>query len=464
MGAWELWSPRTCREASSGTWTLADIFFIFLGNMTTKPNSRSGNLIVPEWCKEVVRTPSLTLISTEESAKKAIEDIYHDTLVKHRVLELYPGLRQAGPCTLIRKMTEAVITALRQHGPQSIKTMHQAMNLIVDLPEATLYKLDQSIRFAIESVVVNAFWRFVPVDGFIDSPIKLLMEWNNFERERSHWWRARKAADTEDHVRMKWDSLLADIVPLLHFHNAMLHAKNLLEKPTLKHTLHLAALTTEGRIYENGQGRSIASECRHIIVRKECDIPIKSRPERKESTTPVKREKKKQVVLNPRDGDPAFASLSREEPAPKRSRIAVSNLEQMGSSFAPKRTRLGTGHTSDSNFPVSQDSAQQSLQRVSLERQRSAESWAEELAKLGDIQRSVPIYEANMLLSISRTPQVTSNSIRDNNAQPSLLRQSSAEWPAHLGLSGSAAPVLSGQKHMFDLLNSSHKQSQSIGE
>ena len=115
----------------------------------------------------------------------------------------------------------------------------------------------------------------------IDTPADLLKKWNNFEKERSHWWRARKAAETAEHIRMKWEALLADIHNLLNFHNTLNHAKDMLDKPTLKHTLHLAALTAEGRIYENGQGRSIASECRHILVRKACDIPIKSRPDKK---------------------------------------------------------------------------------------------------------------------------------------------------------------------------------------
>jgi hypothetical protein len=53
------------------------------------------------------------------------------------------------------------------------------------------------------------------------------------------------------------------------------------DKPTLKHTVQLCGYTAEGKTYENGQGRSIKSECRHVMVRDYCNIPIKPRPERR---------------------------------------------------------------------------------------------------------------------------------------------------------------------------------------
>merc|ERR1719230_985126 len=159
------------------------------------------------------------------------------------------------------------------------------IDLISDKPEITLYKSDHTIRMACESAVINCLWKYVRHPNHIDTPAEFLKKYNNFEKERSHWWRARKAVETADHIKMKWEAMLGDIINLLHFYNTLNHTKDLLEKPTLKHALHLAALTSEGRIFENGQGRSIASECRHILVRKACDIPIKSRPEKKASSS-----------------------------------------------------------------------------------------------------------------------------------------------------------------------------------
>ena len=164
---------------------------------------------------------------------------------------------------------------------KSIPNLQSGIALVQDMSEFVHYKADQNVRMACESTVVNVFWRYVPVDHYINTPKDLMAEWSNYEKERSHWWRARKAVESDDHIKMKWDALVADVPALLDFHNSLMSTAKLLDKPTLKHTLHLAAMTAEGRIYENGQGRSIASECRHIMVRKQCDIPIKQRPERR---------------------------------------------------------------------------------------------------------------------------------------------------------------------------------------
>ena len=159
--------------------------------------------------------------------------------------------------------------------------MSNATALILSCPEYATYKSDPVVKLAIESSVVNIFWRYVPHENYIESTGDLMNKWSNFEKERSHWWRARKAVETDDHIRNKWDQLIRDLPALLNFYNCLHYAAVFLERPTLKHTLHLAAMTAEGRVYENGQGRSIASECRHIMVRVRCAIPIKARPERK---------------------------------------------------------------------------------------------------------------------------------------------------------------------------------------
>jgi hypothetical protein len=249
--------------------------------MSSSNSSRYHIASLPSWVNEQVATPSMAFLKNDSDAMKAVEILYEDTIRKHRIEQQY-GIKATEPMRLIRILCERVIAQFRcPGGPAALTTMNVAISLVHDLKEFSWYKVDKVIGYACESAIINAFWRYVPIDGFMDTPAKLLKEWNNFEHERSHWWRARKAVETDDHIRQKWEALLLDIGHLLNFHNALLHTKRLLEKPTLKHTLHLAALTAEGRTYENGQGRSISSECRHIIVRKYCDIPIKQRPERR---------------------------------------------------------------------------------------------------------------------------------------------------------------------------------------
>ena len=149
---------------------------------------------------------------------------------------------------------------------------------MLNVPEFNKYKNDPVIKLAMESSIVNIFWKFVPVEGFVNSTKGLMDLWGNFQVERSHWWRARKAQESDDHIRSKWDNLLGDLPNLLNFHNCLKHVKYLVDKPTLKHTVQLCGFTSEGKTYENGQGRSIPSECRHIMVRRECNIPINPAP------------------------------------------------------------------------------------------------------------------------------------------------------------------------------------------
>jgi len=125
---------------------------------------------------------------------------------------------------------------------------------------------------------------------------------DNFDRERQHWWRKYKAIESSNHATTKWNALLADLPALLCFHNSLLHAADLLEKPTLKHTANLCSMTMEGKCYENGNGRSIASECRFVMVRKECELPILKRPERRphinsDSTDIARKRRKKAMSL-----------------------------------------------------------------------------------------------------------------------------------------------------------------------
>lgn len=248
------------------------------------------DMVKPKWCFDPLPSPDPARLKNSEALQAAKEDIYHDTLDKHKILEQYPGIRADGPLRLIKAVSAKVLDNICQNGSgDGISTMSDAIRMIEDHDDFALFRQDHCIRMACESAVINAFWKYVRHEEHVDTPAALLTRWDDFKKERSHWWRAKRATDTADMVREKWDALLNDAKNLLNFHNVLLHTKKLLEKPTLKNTLHLAALTVEGRVYENGQGRSIASECRHIMVRKECNIPIKQRPDRKEVKVQTKR-------------------------------------------------------------------------------------------------------------------------------------------------------------------------------
>ena len=376
--------------------------------------SRYGKVTVPDWCNNSIVMPSLDQIDSEEKSAKAIETIYHDTIEKHRIMELYTGIRAAGPCALLRSLTEKIINELRMNGMDCITSMVQAMSLVSQHPDAGLFKIDHAIKLACESVVINVFWRYVPHPGFKESPKILLDEWDNFERERSHWWRARKAAETDDHIKFKWEALLADILNLLNFHNALLHTKDLLEKPTLKHTLHVAALTSEGRIYENGQGRSIASECRHILVRKECDIPIKSRPDRK----------------------PTSSGGSRSSENTKKKRKAYEAIDTL---------EYGVYDTTQTHNALKMDNDDNSL--IEETNQFIAISQS----------RTSSIGKRHILKEQSHSDTVNSSSTNESTGGISpipLLRATSNEWPAHLGLSPRVLTEQIEAKEVFSIDNS----------
>ena len=80
----------------------------------------------------------------------------------------------------------------------------------------------------------------------------LLSYWDNFKKNALTGVR-QACIGIERSCPEEVDTLLQDSINLLHFHNVLLHSKCLLEKPTLKHTLHLSALTVEGRVYEMGK-------------------------------------------------------------------------------------------------------------------------------------------------------------------------------------------------------------------
>jgi len=369
---------------------------------------------------------------------EAIKEITQDTIKKHRMEEQYPRTTHIGPYILIQTMAERVLTFLRTG--ENLVDMHQALAMIQDMPEyAQYYKNDHTVKLAVESVVINALWRFVEVEGSVDSPAALLEKWSNFEKERSHWWRARKAAETDENIQNKWENLLVDIMPLLNFHNAMLHSQRMLEKPTLKHTLHLAAMTAEGRIYENGQGRSIASECRHILVRTQCDIPIKSRPERKSSDSQAGALKKpkayKEARPKPEHKMPSYDNAFSYDATSFTNHIGVKRtrgqLSSLGGAYyheadpVTSTSRIEDAHAllglGRNNYSPSdrveailasqRGSAEASCASsgfrppVAVQRQSSAEEWGQTLGFIGRDRSSdqkVPEFNHDMLTSIRR--------------------------------------------------------------
>lgn len=472
--------------------------------MTIGQKSAPSTEAVPAWCTQCVDVPSLHQLRTNEGCATAIKMLYNDTLEKHRILDQYAGARSTGPCNLIKMLCERVVGKFHTSGPESVSKMTTAIALVADQPEYTYYKIDQTIRMACESVVVNAFWRFVPIEGFVRSPSILLKEWSNFERERSHWWRARKAVETDDHVRMKWEALLADLISMLNFHNALLHTKHLLDKPTLKHTLHLAALTAEGRIYENGQGRSIASECRHIMVRRQCDIPIKARPERRpDAGSKRKTEKRKASVPVPRiRKDPPVSTYTGDifsvatsvyddlegagggsaagaganggtwrdfiQPVRKAARttrnsgnvssflddgdeadaddaaLALSQLYQMGAGGAAADTSP-PAMAAVAPVVATSSSALLNVAKPALAGRRiSAEVWKRELANLGRRADGMkfPSNVKELGSGLGGSPVERIGAIQ-------VQRQSSADWPEHLNMPGNVPPVLDKRYSIF---------------
>lgn len=435
---------------------------------------------IPDWCLKSVDKPSTLSLQSDSGMIKAIEDIYHDTLDKHRILEQYQGMRAQGPCDLIHSICSKTIEKLRIGGAKSVTSMNRMIDLIADKPEITLYKTDHTIRMACESAVINCLWKYVRHRHHIDTPAELLKKWDNFEKERSHWWRARKAAETVDHIKMKWDALLGDIVNLLNFHNALNHTKDLLEKPTLKHTLHLAALTAEGRIFENGQGRSIASECRHILVRKACDIPIKSRPEKKASSssggggasrkTPAPRAPRQPavpayqyVVPNPRGGkmlvepyEPStdIVSTARGGASYKRQRTdnpfrALPESEQRDlreDALSLLNFKNNSPRSTDGNASSEQESKPTDGLGPPLISEQSAGAGGTSpatrppLMRAGSSDWPQQLGEGPEVPSLENTPFLPP-------AKPQLMRAGSADWPESLGMSRADVPHLEDKDH-----------------
>jgi hypothetical protein len=222
---------------------------------------------------------------------------------------------------------------------------------------------------------------------WIATPADFLRAHNFFEKERSYWWRKQIAKPTIEHNREKYDKLMSDIPALLQYYNAVLHVRDLCPKQTLKHTVTLSALTVEGRTYENGQGRSISSECRHIIVRTLCDIPIKPRPPRVGVGAAAGSGKTDQGSSKKRKIDPhvvlsAFASADASHSAPRPPKLA--RLPSAVDSVA----KVPLGRLSSSDWPMGLGFQNSDPPKLSEEEQLVFSQTAEKLLLLSSLSAS----------------------------------------------------------------------------
>ena len=281
--------------------------------------------LLPAWCRVALTAPAIPdNIKTAEGAKACATEIYHDIIQKHRILETYHGLDSTFALDLIRSLCMQAIEEFRKGTIRP--TMNEWLSLVSSITHLESHAIDDPIRLACESVVLTMYCRFIKHGRWVATPQQLLEENNYFDKERSHWWRKQKAAETPEHTKDKYDKMMADLPGLLNYYNAVLHTSDLLIKPTLKHTVVLSALTAEGRTYENGQGRSIASECRHLLVRRVCELPIKPRPQRVGEKPAAVCEKSKSRKRKTSPVTDESEDLKYEKCSPKSSRVLADSL------------------------------------------------------------------------------------------------------------------------------------------
>ena len=243
--------------------------------------SEDARRFLPAFINDSIIAPNRNELRVGNVKQYAII-IFDDIVMKHSLQERISHNDLSSVLHLVKTLSEKALEAFFLGGAEAIPTMAVGLGFVSDILDVSTLMLDNPVRMACESVILSIFCRFVHHAQFIDCPAKLLRMWNYFEKERSHWWRSRKAI--EDKSEAKWESLMLDMPALLNFHNCLIWCSTLMIKPTLKHSLNLSSLTTEGRGYINGQGRSIPSECRHIITRSFCKIPLKKRQQHQMKT------------------------------------------------------------------------------------------------------------------------------------------------------------------------------------
>lgn len=313
-------------------------------------------LRLPAYLYDCLEEPAFSAaLRTVEGAKAIGEEIFNETIKNHKIKAAFPGSDAQFVHDLLRQLCELAVMEFH-HGRIVNTRMSDWLALVSKTVELESYSIDNPIRLACESVVLNMFCKFIKHPQWIACPAQFLEANSYFEKERTHWWRKQRAVDTTVHNNDKYEKLLADTPALLRYYNATLHASDLIVKPTLKHTVQLSALTVEGRSYENGQGRSIASECRHMIVRRLCDLPIKARPPRVNATVPkgVKGDSFQDGIMqtvgikysNKRKKNTAEEFSSQDKPKRERQ---ISVLDSVKFDSIPKAV---LGRISSSDWPV----------------------------------------------------------------------------------------------------------------
>jgi len=261
-------------------------------------------LVLPEDIDQVLPTPSTNIFAyaSPEVITIMINEIVADVIAKHS-LDFKYGEKAVSSKQLVQALTERLVAKFQAEGTAAVTTMSEALSLVADLSEIGRLSIDHAARLACESVVLSCCCLFIYRPGFIDTARKLLETdrkhglAKGFEHEMTCWWRKNPPKRTATSEQDKQIALVGDARSLLLFHNALIHINVLYPtvppsedtnggkstKPTLKHTMALCSLVSDGRTFENGRGRSIMSECRHILVREECDLPIYRRVDRRSS-------------------------------------------------------------------------------------------------------------------------------------------------------------------------------------
>jgi hypothetical protein len=119
-----------------------------------------------------------------------------------------------------------------------------------------------------DTIILYIYSNLFKAHGFIDDVKIFLEKFNYFKKEQSCWWKDSLCKQNGN------ENILEEAPLLLNYYNLFLHAKNLLENPTLKYTLDLVSNILENKIYVSGSGRKISTECRIMLCRYVCNIEL----------------------------------------------------------------------------------------------------------------------------------------------------------------------------------------------
>lgn len=246
-----------------------------LRELTKEFKTYSG--VLPAWCDEKIPEPTMYELQTDTGAEAMAEQLKQETLLLHRAQLAANGVVSEAVYTkIISDLSTSIVERFRQPGGvNTIKKMSDGLNLLTNV-KLDCYNIKNAIRIACESVILSAFCKCVKHPNFMSAPIQLMRMFNNFEMERTCYWRLRPAMDRNEqqYLEKKWTDLLRDLPALLKFYNAVQHLYALEKRYRMQHTADIASLTTDGAIYNNGTGRKISVECRLQIVKRICHMQV----------------------------------------------------------------------------------------------------------------------------------------------------------------------------------------------